>query len=214
MKPDHLITQLSNRSIIVGLTGGIATGKSTVVKEFKKLGAEIIDSDRIAHRVIRKGSKQYRKILKVFGKEILKSNKEINRKKLAKIIFENSKKRKLLEKITHPAIISEIKTELTRLSAYSPTRLIVLDAPLLFEKKLDRLVDKTVLVYAPEKVQIKRIMRRDKISKENAIRRISAQLPIEYKKNLANYIINTSCSLNSVMKQTKKIFQNLLTNKI
>ena len=208
MRPNNLITQSHTRPIIIGLTGGIATGKSTVVKELKKLGIEVIDSDRIAHRIIRKGSHQYREILKKFGNGILKSNREIDRKKLAKIIFADSKKRELVEKITHPRIIAEIKSKLKRFHS-THKRLIVVDIPLLFEKKLNRLVDKIVLAYAPEEIQIKRVMKRDKVSKEDAIRRISAQLPIEYKKNIADYVINTSCSLNNVKKQLKRFLTKI-----
>lgn len=199
--------------IIIGLTGGIATGKSTVLKIFKQFGAKIIDADKIAHRIIQRDTPEYKKILKSFGLKILNSNKEINRKKLAKIIFANDKKRKILEKITHPKIISEIKLQLNHLISQSLNHLIVIDAPLLFEKKLNKLVDKTVVVYVPEEIQIKRLMKRNGISKKEAIKRISTQLPIEYKKKLADYIIDGSCSITSIKEQIKKIFFTPLTNK-
>lgn len=195
--------------IILGLTGGIATGKSTVLTEYKKLGARIIDADLIAHRIIRKGTKVYKTIINKFGKYILKQNREIDRKKLAGIIFSNSKKRKLLEKITHPEIIKEIKNQI-KCYLTSSHHLIVLDAPLLFEKKLTNLVDKTLLVWVPKKIQIKRLVNRDEITRKEAIKRISAQMPLNKKKRLSDYIIDNSKPLKNVRCCVREILKKVL----
>ncbi len=203
-----------NKAKVIGLTGGIASGKSTVLKEFKKLGAKVIDSDKIAHRIIQKDKKVYREIIKYFGRRILKKDGKIDRKKLGKIVFEDKNKLKLLEKITHPAIISEIKKTLTRLLTYPLTRLIVLDAPLLFEKSLSKMVDETVVVWVPEEIQIQRLISRDKLGYESAKKRIKLQMPLDKKKKLADYCIDGSKSLKKIKQQIKKFWKKLLKKTI
>ena len=195
--------------IVVGITGGIASGKSTVLKEFKKLGAKIIDSDEIAHRIILKGTPTYKKIVKVFGKDILRPNREINRNKLGNIIFSDSKRRKVLEKITHPVIIDEIKKEINRFTKkILPFRngIIIIDAPLLFEARLTAVVDKIIVVWIPEKLQIERLIKRNKLTYKQAKQHILTQIPLEVKKKSADYVIDNTRSLHVTREQIKDIF--------
>jgi len=195
------------RPIVVGLTGGIASGKSTVLKEFKRLGAKIIDSDEIAHRIILKGTPAYKKIVRVFGEYILRPNREIDRKKLGNIIFSDSKRRKILEKITHPVIIDEIKKEINRFTR----KVIIIDAPLLFEAGLTAMVDKIIVVWIPKKLQIDRLIKRNKLTYKQAKQQISAQMPLKTKKKLADYLIDNTQPLPVAKDLIKKFLKNVLT---
>jgi len=194
------------KKYVIGLTGGIASGKSTVLKEFKKLGAEIIDSDKISHKILEKNRDVFKKIVKHFGKGILTRGGKIDRKKLGKIVFSDKNKLKLLEKIIHPPIVSVIKKTLTHLLTHSHTHLIVLDAPLLFETGLSKIVDKTVVVWLPQEIQIKRLMKRDKVDYKTAKERIKLQMPLDKKKKLADFCIDSSKPIKEVKKQVIQIF--------
>lgn len=174
--------------MIIGLTGGIASGKSTVSNYLQDLGAVIIDADKIARTVLEKGEQAYKEVVDFFGKDILKENAEIDRSKLGKLIFSEKKYRNKLEEITHPVIIKKINKKIEEYRENN--RIIILDAPLLFEVGLDKDVDQTWLVYVDKETQINRLMRRDNISKNEAIRRIEAQLPIEKKKEMADIVID------------------------
>lgn len=193
--------------LVIGLTGGIACGKSTVVKQFRKLGAKIIDADKIAHKVIKQKS-VIRKIVKYFGKEILLQNK-INRKKLAKIIFSNRKKHHQLEKIMHPIIITKITKLLHSIATSHKEQLIVLDAPLLFEAKITYLVDKIVVVWVPQKIQIQRLMKRDNLTRKEALQRLKYQLPLSIKKARADFLVDASKPLNMVQQRVSSIFAKM-----
>ncbi|MBU0951395.1 MAG: dephospho-CoA kinase [Elusimicrobia bacterium] len=178
--------------MIFGLTGGIASGKSTVLNQFAHLGAKIIESDRIAHDIYAKGKPVYKKIIKQFGREVLNAEKNIDRRKLGKIVFSNQSQRKKLEKITHPEIIAEIKNQINRFKRSN--KVIMVDAPLLFEAKLQKMFDKIIVVWIPEKVQIQRLIKRDKITKAEAQKRLSAQISLDKKKKIGDYVIDNSGS--------------------
>jgi len=196
--------------IVVGLTGGIASGKSVVVNKFKKLGAKVIDADKIAHQVLHENLEVKNKIIKNFGKEILKKNGTINRKKLGKIVFSNAKKRKILEKITHPVIIKEVKKKLNHLITQSLNHFVILDAPLLFETKITNFVDKIIVVAVPREIQLKRLMERNNLTEQEAWERINSQWKIEKKKKFADFIIDNTKPLPMVEKQIYEIWNNIL----
>ena len=164
--------------MLIGLTGGIATGKSTVCKILKDLGVEIIDADQIAHNVL-KNKEVVKNIKKEFGFHILDDNGEIDRKKLGQVVFNDQKKLKKLESFTHPKIFEIIKNRLEVLD--TDNKLVVLDAPLLFEVALDKEVDETWVIYADKKTQIKRIVKRDNLTKKEAEKRIDTQMPLNKK---------------------------------
>src|SRR5690554_3104871 len=131
--------------MLIGLTGGIASGKSTVSSYLEELGAIIIDADKIAKYTLKKGEKAFKGVIDYFGEDILNRDGEINRSKLARIIFNDQKKRKILENITHPIIIKKINKKIEEYQ--ESNRIIILDAPLLFEVGLDKDVDQSCLVY-------------------------------------------------------------------
>jgi len=196
--------------LIVGLTGGIVSGKTTVTQIFKRLGAKIIDLDEIAREIVNPQQKAWKKIVQNFGVEILKDNQEINRKKLAKIVFSNQEKLNLLNQITHPVIIEVMKKQLNQISNQTTGDVICLiDAPLLFEAHIEHMMDKIIVVYINEKEQMTRLLQREGLSKDDAIKRIRAQMPIDDKVHLADYVIDNSFSLEQTKEQVFQLWREL-----
>lgn len=193
--------------IKVGLTGGIATGKSTVVGYFKEAGAAIIDADRIAHEVVKKGQKAYLKILETFGEEILDSNLELNRPKLGSIVFSDKEARMKLNDIVHPEVRAEMINQTRDLEKKENLKgenfLVVFDIPLLFESKLAYMVDVTLVVYCTHSLQIERLIKRDNLSNEEALQRINSQISIEEKVKYADEVIDNSKTLNFTKEQVE-----------
>ena len=172
--------------MLIGVTGGICTGKSTVARILSALlGLDLVNLDQIAHEVLGKGEVGYLKVIEAFGEEILGPDGAIDRKALGRIVFEDPEKRLLLERIVHP-LIEERMMNLIDESG----RNLVIEAPLLIEKGTWKLMDFVVLVYCPPEVQIKRLIRRDKLNTKAAENRIKAQLPLEAKFSMAHYVIN------------------------
>lgn len=177
---------------VIGLTGGIASGKSTVSSILKDLGAIIIDADKIAKRIVEKGKPALKEIEEYFGKEILLENGELNRKKLGSIVFDNATLLKKLNEITHPYIIKEIDYEINWYKKTYNNRVIILDAALLIEMNLIYLVEEVWLVSVPEEKQLTRLMERENISVDEAKKRMDSQMPLEDKKQYAHRIIDNS----------------------
>lgn len=195
--------------MIIGLTGGIATGKSQSSKIFKELGCYIIDADKLSRTLTTKDSKCLKEIVETFGTDILNYNGTLNRKKLGQIVFNDKQAKMDLERIIHPHIIK--KTNEIIAKKYNKTNIIV-DAPLLFEVGLDRVCDKVIVIYARYHIQITRFMKRDNLSKEEAIKRIALQMPIEDKMRLADITIDNSGTLFDLKKNVKFIYRMLIKN--
>lgn len=193
---------------IIGLTGGIASGKSTVSQVFKENKIPVICADSLAHSVILKGKKAYNLILDHFGSDILDASQEIDRKKLGPLVFQNPEALKNLNKIVHPQVFKEMDRLITIYQAEGHP-FIILDVPLLFEGQTHERCDKTILVYAPENLMIKRIQNRDGLSIEEIEDRLEAQMSIEEKKNLADYIIDNSGHLEDTVRQVLKLIKKL-----
>ena len=194
---------------VIGLTGGIATGKSMVSAILESAGAVIIDADRIARKVVKKNLPAYRQIVDTFGESVLLPNKEINRTVLGNLIFNDPRKKQLLNTIVHPQVEKETHRQLKQIKKNNPNALVILDIPLLFEANMHKDLSEVIVVYAPEHIQIKRLMERDHISQEDALARIRSQMPIEEKKRLATMVIDNSGTLEHTRKQTLEIFQRL-----
>jgi dephospho-CoA kinase len=195
--------------ILVGLTGGIASGKSLVSKILKDLGAYLIDADKIAHQVIQPRRPAYQEILKQFGKSILRKDGTIDRSRLGKLVFADPAKRANLEKIIHPRVFAIEEARRKQISKKDPRAVIIFDAPLLIETHAHEWMDRVILVYADRKTQLKRLMDRDHLDTKEAKRRISAQLSNREKKKVADFIIDGSRSTKEVAEQTKTIFEKL-----
>lgn len=194
---------------VIGLTGGIATGKSTVCAILENAGAVIIDADRIARNLVKKNLPAYRQIVDTFGESILLPDGEINRTALGDLIFNDPRKKQLLNKIIHPQVGKETHRQLKLIEKSNPHALVILDIPLLLESGMHKDLSEVIVVYTPEHIQIKRLMERDHISQKNALARIRSQMPIEEKKKLATIVIDNSGPLEHTRKQTLEIFQRL-----
>ena len=197
--------------MLIGLTGGIASGKSLVAGELKRLGAYLIDADEIAREVVKTGLPAYNEIVKEFGEKILNPDKTINRKELGRIVFSNPELRKRLEQITHPRIRKKIEAEISAIKAKNPKAVIVVDAALLIEGGLYKKMDKVIVVYADEKTQIKRLTERDGFTIKDAKNRLSAQMPLTEKRRYADFVIENveGKSKEKIKNEVKAIFKTL-----
>lgn len=193
---------------IIGLTGSLKTGKSTVAQLFKDRGVKVFDADQLAHQVISSQKKGFKKVIKVFGSEIL-SKGEIDRKKLAQIVFNDFQALKKLEQIIHPLVIQEIKNKIRQFKKVKSNQKILLDVPLLFEAGLDRLVDFTIVVKSNRALQIKRAIQDLKISSQQAMKRIKAQMPLKEKIQWADCVIDNNGSIPNVRKKVDLIWQKV-----
>ncbi len=194
-------------TLVVGLTGGIASGKSTVANMFKEMGIEVIDADIEARKAVEIGEAAYEQIVTYFGEGILNDDHTINRSKLAEIIFNDSVKRQKLNEIVHPDVRRRMN-EKKEAAILRGDQVAVLDIPLLFESGLMHMVDVVLLVYVEKDVQLQRLMDRNLLTKEEALARIQSQMPIEDKRKLADKVINN----NGTIDDTKKQLIELLTD--
>jgi dephospho-CoA kinase len=179
--------------MIIGLTGGIATGKSIAAKYLEKKGAKIIDADQISHQISQKGEKGWQLVVDEFGEEILKENGEFDREKLGELIFSDPAKRKILESLLHPLIIYKMKEQ-----AYQyleNDEIVVFMAPLLYEAGLARFCDQVWVIYSSEKSQLKRLKKRNGFNREEALKRIKSQMSLDKKKDRADIIIENNYTI-------------------
>lgn len=176
--------------ILVGLTGGIATGKSTIAKMLKRCGAILIEADALAREVVEPGKPAWRAIVKLFGKTVLKQDRSINRQILGSIIFSNPKQRRQLERIIHPRVARE-QSRLTKAIARKyPKAVVIYEVPLLFEAGVDKRMDQIIVIAADQATQIARLKKRNGLSRAEAIRRIRSQMPLSKKIRLAHIVID------------------------
>lgn len=180
------------RTRIVGLTGGIATGKSRVAAAFGQLGAAVIDADLAARRVVEPGTEGLRAVVACFGEGILRPDGSLDRKELGRIVFADAERRRRLESILHPRIFRHMQQQLAAVLR-TGVPVVILDIPLLYETGLflDE-IDASVVVYAAPDVQLRRLMARDGLTEEEALQRIRAQMPLELKVQRAAYVIDNS----------------------
>lgn len=191
---------------VIGLTGGIGSGKSTVSRMLRGLGAKIIDADQVAREVVEKGKPALKEIAETFGEDTLLEDGTLNRKKLGSIIFSDEKKRLKLNEITHPRIIEEINDQIEKCKEDKCTDLIVLDCALLFEMNMEDMVEESWLVSLDRETQIRRIMARDELSKNDAENRVNAQMSLSEKAEKATRIIDNSSAVNETHKQVMEIW--------
>lgn len=191
--------------MVLGLTGGIATGKSTVAAVFNSLNYPIVDADVIAREIVEVGSPALAKIATIFGSEVLNPDGTLNRKKLGTIIFSDDKKRKRLNEVLSPYLSEAILSQIDQKK--KAARLVVVDIPLLFEGGYDQFVDKVAVVYVPEQIQVARLMQRDHLTEMEAQQRINSQLSIEKKKQRADIIFDNQGS----KLETEKLVKNWVT---
>jgi dephospho-CoA kinase len=194
----------------VGLTGGIASGKSTVAEIFAALGAKVLDADEVARKVILPGQPAWTKIRQTFGEYFFHADGRVNRSRLRKAIFTDPEKRKELDDIVHPEVMREIENRSKELSASDQDRVMLVDVPLLLEVGMAHRFDKVILVYVSERVQIKRLRQRDMTSTQEAKQALSAQMPLSDKLGQADYVIDNSGTLEETRVQVEKVWEELL----
>lgn len=195
----------------IGLTGSIATGKSTVTNMLKELGAFVIDCDKTARDVVAPGTRGLAKIKEVFGKDAVAADGSMDRVYIGDLVFRNAGMKKRLENILFPLIFEALNEELLRLERAGSTPVVFLDMPLLYEVKYDSYVDEVWLVYVPFEVQLSRLMRRNGYTKEEALLRIHSQIPVDKKKALAQQVIDNSGTLEDTKEQVRSLWKTLQT---
>jgi len=203
------LKELNKAKLILGITGSFGSGKSIVAGLFASSKTKVIDADKIAHLVIRRGSRAYKRICLVFGKGALGKNKEIDRRRLAQAAFRNKNSIKKLNSIVHPEVIRIIKRQIKAVKS----GIVVLDAPLLIEAGLKKLVDKLIVVETAREEQIRRIRSKTHLSRSQILKRIKYQVSLSRKVGLADFIIDNNGSLGKTKKQVGSLMRRLLWKK-
>jgi dephospho-CoA kinase len=193
----------------VGLTGGIACGKSTVARMFVLLGAHLIDFDKLAHKVQEPGGTAWKEIVRYFGKDILKQDETIDRNRLAQIVFADKKELKALNNIVHPLVFNLWQARLDKIKKKEEHAIILSDVPLLFEGKTQNLFDLTILVLISSEEQICRLMARNSLSRDEAQIRLKSQMPISDKIGLADIVIDNRGNVSQTRKKVAEIWLKL-----
>ena len=195
--------------IVVGLTGGVATGKSTVAKMFKQCGAVVIDADELARDVVKPGKPAWHAIVNTFGKTILTSDRTINRQALGAVVFNNRVKLRRLERIIHPRVARQ-QVKLTRQAVRNdPKAVVIYDVPLLFEVGIDKRVDKIIVVSADQETQLARLKKRNGLSRAEALRRIRSQMPLAKKIQRTDHVLDGTLSRTSLRRQVGRLLKSL-----
>jgi len=195
--------------LLVGLTGGIASGKSLVARVFKDLGAHLVDADRIVHNLLEPDQKAGQEVLDYFGKELLLPDGRINRRKLGEIVFNDAEKRAWLNRCLHPRVFETYQAQVRQVRSRFPGTIVVLDAALLIETGYHRKMDRVVVVYAEPEQQLERLISRDLFTKEEALARIQSQMPLAEKRGHADYIIDNTGSRENTEQQARKVYARL-----
>lgn len=195
--------------IVAGLTGGIASGKSTVSAMFQEAGAVIIDADAIARQVVAPGLPAWSKIKTLFGDRVVSPGGHIDRVALGDLVFKDPNLRKALERIVHPQVRRQIGHEMKQLRCANPNAVIIQDIPLLLEAGMADDLFEIIVVYTPQAIQLKRLILRQGIQEDAAIDRIKAQMPLDDKCRKASIVINNSGSLSHTHKQVAHVYQLL-----
>ncbi|MNW27593.1 Dephospho-CoA kinase [compost metagenome] len=190
--------------MIIGLTGGIATGKSTVSAMLVSRGALLVDADVIAREVMLPGHPVLAAVRERFGPEVMNEDGTLNRKELGRIVFGDQAELQALNNITHPAIRQEIKQQMTTYELQHPDKLVVVDIPLLYESKLDNLFQEVMVVYVPRTLQLQRLRERDGLDVQGAEQRLAAQMDIEEKKRKADIVVDNSKDLQYTEQQLEQ----------
>jgi dephospho-CoA kinase len=196
--------------LLVGLTGGIASGKSMVSRQLAELGCRLVDADVQAREVVRRGEPAWQAIVDEFGRDVVGPDGELDRKRLGAIVFADPARRKALEGITHPAILARRQAILDAWAAEGFDGLVVLDIPLLVEVGAAARMDRVVVVYADREVQLDRLMRRDRFERAEAEGRVASQMPLADKVRYAHYVVDNSGTPEETAAQVRAVHAALL----
>lgn len=205
---------MGGNTLVLGITGNIASGKSTVAKELARRGAIIVDADQLAREVVASGSSALKEIVETFGREILNNNGELDRDKLGQMVFADVKVRAMLNRIVHPEIAKKSIQRLQELKQRTDIPLVVYEAPLLFEVGAESRVDKVLVVTIDPEEQLKRLRARDRLSDVTAQQRMAAQMPQQEKVNRADFVVDNSGSVDETLKQVDLLWPRLVATGI
>jgi dephospho-CoA kinase len=195
---------------IIGVTGGIGSGQSTVCKYLQDAGCKIIDVDKKAKQVIKRDATLRKQLSKEFGSHIFDNSGDLNRRKLAEIAFGNAAKTLLLNRLVHPRMVSDLIEEMERARFSSRYPLVVVDAALIYEISIEKMFDCIIVVYADLRRRIQRVRQRDGLTKEEIMARVGRQIPLAEKKAWADYVINNNADFVKLKAQTLEIFKELV----
>jgi len=195
--------------LTVGLTGGVASGKTAASQVLKEEGAYVIDADKVSRELVQPHTSTWNELIRVFGEDIVQKDGSIDRKKLAARVFSNGAQRKLLNQILHPRIREEMERRTREIGQRNPEAIVVIDAALLVELGDYREMDKVIVVTATEKQQVERLKDRDGMDPEDARKILSSQMPLEEKLKAADFVIRNEGSLEEMRRRAKEIFKEL-----
>ena len=195
--------------ILVGLTGGVATGKTTVANAFKRCGALVIKADQLARDMVKPGKPAWHAIVRLFGKGILRPDRTINRHELGAIVFRDRSKLRRLERIIHPRVAREQACRTKAIARKHSKAVVIYEVPLLFEAGVDRRVDRIIVVTAGRETQIARLKARNGLSRNEAIRRIRSQMPLSSKRRRADYVLDGTMQRSELDVQISELFRQL-----
>ena len=196
-------------SILIGLTGGMGTGKTLAASIFKELGAHILDADLICRKLVEPGQPALKEISECFGENILDKSRNLDRKKLAQVIFNDPNKKKILENILHPKVFAFEKEKYENICKINPSALVIIDAALLIESGNYKNMDKVVVVNTDEKNQMERILARGGLRKDEIISRINNQMPSQEKQRYADFILENSSDKLQLRNQIEGLYEKL-----
>jgi len=197
----------------IGLTGGIACGKSLARAYFQECGAQTLDADELAHTCIEPGREGHARVVAAFGNDILRADGSIDRAKLGALVFADPVLRRRLEEIVHPLVIQELRNRLRDLAAACPAGLIVADVPLLFECGLQHEFDAVVVIAVPPDIQCQRLMRRDGLTADAAALRMAAQMPVAEKIKAADYVLDNTGTPEDLRRQVVHLYERIRHNR-
>lgn len=197
---------------VIGLTGGIASGKSTVAGMLRELGAQVIDADQVARQVVEPGQPALAEIVRAFGPEVLLPDGSLDRKRLGATVFADAEQRRRLNAITHPRIAEATQGRLSELRARG-VRVAIYEAALIVENKLHLGLDGLIVVSVDEQTQLERILKRDDLSRDEALARIRAQAPLGDKIAVANWVIDTGGALSETRAKVAKVWEEIVSAK-
>jgi len=196
-------------ALLAGLTGGMGSGKTTVAKLFKALGAYVLDADEICRSLVESGKPAWRGMVDLLGNGILRDDQVLDRRKIADIVFNNPEKKKALEAILHPRVMAEEQAIYKDILKGDPGALVIIDAALLIESENYRKVDKVIVIACDEETQLHRIMAQNTFSREDAQRRLQQQMPLEEKIKFADYVLHNDSGLSELKAKVEALFHQL-----
>jgi len=196
-------------ALLVGLTGGMGSGKTTVGNLFKALGAYILDADEICRSLVEPGKPAWQEIVDFLGNEIVRNDQTLDRGKIADIVFKDPVKKKALEAILHPRVMEEEQVLYEEILKKNPEALVIIDAALLIESGNYRKVDKVIVIACDEETQLRRIMAKNMFSREDAQRRLQQQMPLEEKIKYADFVLHNDSGLPELEKKVEELFHRL-----